>query len=193
MIGDPFDGRLENGAFAGAARSTPKRAFGEMLPLLEQMQRRGEVLKPNLVVCASSEEESDCSGATVFARRSVGAASNSINSWWRSRRCERRSRVIKANPTGSSRFTARRLIRPSRRVPRLRVCALRAETSHLGTEPFQLQFVDLALLQNGGRTVDAFGPDRFGTGQEDLECAEFAVIKRRPMTGSTATAKGFER
>jgi hypothetical protein len=39
-----------------------------MLALLEEMQRRGEVLKLNLVVCASSEEETGCGGAPVFAR-----------------------------------------------------------------------------------------------------------------------------
>jgi len=39
-----------------------------VLALLEDMQRLGKVLKPNLVVCASSDEETGCSGAPVFAR-----------------------------------------------------------------------------------------------------------------------------
>jgi acetylornithine deacetylase/succinyl-diaminopimelate desuccinylase-like protein len=68
MIGDPFDGRLENARFYGRGSVGTKASLGVMLALLEEMQRRGEVLKLNLVVCASSEEETGCGGAPVFAR-----------------------------------------------------------------------------------------------------------------------------
>ena len=68
MIGDPFDGRLENGRVYGRGSVDAKASLGVVLALLKDMQRRGEVLKPNLVVCASSDEETGCGGAPVFAR-----------------------------------------------------------------------------------------------------------------------------
>ena len=68
MIGDPFDGRLENGRVYGRDSVDTKASLGVVLALLEDMQRRGEVLKPNLVVCASSDEETGCGGAPVFAQ-----------------------------------------------------------------------------------------------------------------------------
>ncbi|MBV8285669.1 MAG: M20/M25/M40 family metallo-hydrolase [Hyphomicrobiales bacterium] len=68
MIGDPFDGRLENGRVYGRGAVDTKASLGVVLALLEDMRRRGGVLKPNLVVCASSDEETGCGGAPVFAR-----------------------------------------------------------------------------------------------------------------------------
>jgi acetylornithine deacetylase/succinyl-diaminopimelate desuccinylase-like protein len=126
-----------------------------MLALLEEMQRRGEVLKPNLVVCASSEEETGCGGAPVFAR-------------WVRRRGLKLDQLLVAEPTtcapiyghkGSSNVIfeihgeAAHSSKPH--GSRVYASARCVEASHLGTEPFQLQFADLALLQNGGRTVDA--------------------------------------
>ena len=68
MIGDPFDGRLENGRVYGRGSVNSKASLAVVLSLLEDMRRRGEVLKPNLVVCASSDEETGCGGAPLFAR-----------------------------------------------------------------------------------------------------------------------------
>jgi len=68
MIGDPFDGRLENGRVYGRGSVDTKASLAVVLGLLEDMQRLGKVLKPNLVVCASSDEETGCGGAPVFAR-----------------------------------------------------------------------------------------------------------------------------
>jgi succinyl-diaminopimelate desuccinylase len=68
MIGDPFDGRLENGRVYGRGSVDAKASLGVALALLEDMRRRGETLKPNLVVCASADEETGCGGAPVFAQ-----------------------------------------------------------------------------------------------------------------------------
>ena len=68
MTGDPFDGRLENGRVYGRGAVDTKASLGVVLALLEDVRRRGGVLKPNLVVCASSDEETGCGGAPVFAR-----------------------------------------------------------------------------------------------------------------------------
>jgi acetylornithine deacetylase/succinyl-diaminopimelate desuccinylase-like protein len=68
MIGDPFDGRLENGRVYGRGSVDTKASLGVVLALLEDTRRRGEILKPNLVVCASSDEETGCGGAPVFAQ-----------------------------------------------------------------------------------------------------------------------------
>ena len=68
MIGDPFDGRLDNGRIYGRGAVDTKASLGVVLALLEDMQRRREVLRPNLVVCASSDEETGCGGAPVFAK-----------------------------------------------------------------------------------------------------------------------------
>ena len=68
MIGDPFDGRLDNGRIYGRGAVDTKASLGVVLALLEDMQRRPEVLRPNLVVCASSNEETGCGGAPVFAK-----------------------------------------------------------------------------------------------------------------------------
>ena len=104
MIGDPFDGRLENGRVYGRDSVDTKASLGAVLALLEDMQHRGEVLKPNLVVCASSTKK-----PAVAVRRSspngfVGAVSNSINCWRPNRRCAHRSTATKARPTLSSKF-----------------------------------------------------------------------------------------
>ena len=45
MIGDPFDGRLENGRVYGRGSVDTKASLGVVLALLEDMQRCGEVLK----------------------------------------------------------------------------------------------------------------------------------------------------
>ena len=63
IIGDPFDGRLDNGRIYGRGAVDTKASLGVVLALLEDMQRRREVLRPNLVVCASSDEETGCGGA----------------------------------------------------------------------------------------------------------------------------------
>jgi acetylornithine deacetylase/succinyl-diaminopimelate desuccinylase-like protein len=68
MICDPFDGRLENGRVYGRGSVDTKASLGVVLAPLEDMQHRGEVLKPNLVVCASSDEETGCGGAPIFAQ-----------------------------------------------------------------------------------------------------------------------------
>jgi hypothetical protein len=66
IIGDPFDGRLENGCVYGCGSVDTKASLGLVLALLDHMQHWGEDLKPNLVVCAV--EEIGCSGAPLFAR-----------------------------------------------------------------------------------------------------------------------------
>ena len=66
IIGDPFDGRLENGRVYGCGSVDTKASLGLVLALLEDMQHRGEVLKPNLVVCAV--EEIGCSGPALRPR-----------------------------------------------------------------------------------------------------------------------------
>ena len=66
IIGDPVDGRVENIAIRYGFVDT-KASVGLVLALLEDMQHRGEVLKPNLLVCAV--EEIGCSGAPLFAQR----------------------------------------------------------------------------------------------------------------------------
>ncbi len=68
MLGDPFDGRLENGRVYGRGSVDTKASLGVVLALLENLQQRGESLRPNLVVCASADEETGCGGAPVFAR-----------------------------------------------------------------------------------------------------------------------------
>jgi hypothetical protein len=65
IIGDPFDGRLENGRLRWGSVNT-KASLGLVLALLEDMQHRGEVLKPNLLVCAV--EEIGCSGPALRPR-----------------------------------------------------------------------------------------------------------------------------
>jgi hypothetical protein len=85
IIGDPFDGRLENGRLRCGSVNT-KASLGLVLALLEDMQHRDEVLKPNLVVCAV--EEIGCSGAPLFAQR---RGLNLVNWWWPIRRCAHQS------------------------------------------------------------------------------------------------------
>lgn len=86
MIGDPFDGRLENGRVYGRGAVDTKASLGVVLALLEDMRRRGEVLKPNLVVCASSDEETGCGGGPIFAR-------------WARRRGLKLDQLLVAEPT----------------------------------------------------------------------------------------------
>jgi acetylornithine deacetylase/succinyl-diaminopimelate desuccinylase-like protein len=86
MIGDPFDGRLENGRVYGRGSVDTKASLGVVLALLEDMQRRGEILEPNLVVCASSDEETGCGGAPVFAQ-------------WLHRRALELDQLLVAEPT----------------------------------------------------------------------------------------------
>jgi acetylornithine deacetylase/succinyl-diaminopimelate desuccinylase-like protein len=64
-IGDPFDGRLENGRVYGRGSVDAKASLGVVLALLEDMQQR---VNPNLVVCASSDEETGCGDASVFSQ-----------------------------------------------------------------------------------------------------------------------------
>ena len=67
MTGDPFDGRLENGRVYGRGSVDTKASLAVILAFLEDLHDRGETLKANLVVCASSDEETGCGGAPVFA------------------------------------------------------------------------------------------------------------------------------
>jgi acetylornithine deacetylase/succinyl-diaminopimelate desuccinylase-like protein len=67
MLGDPFDGRLENGRVYGRGAVDTKASLAIVLAFLEDLQRRGAVLQPNLLVCASAAEETGCVGAPVFA------------------------------------------------------------------------------------------------------------------------------
>ncbi len=68
MLGDPFDGRLEDGRVYGRGSVDTKASLSVVLALLENLQQRGAALRPNLVVCASADEETGCEGAPVFAR-----------------------------------------------------------------------------------------------------------------------------
>ncbi len=67
MIGDPFDGRLENGRVYGRGAVDTKASLAIVLAFLEDLHRRGTALQPNLLICASSDEETGCGGAPVFA------------------------------------------------------------------------------------------------------------------------------
>jgi acetylornithine deacetylase/succinyl-diaminopimelate desuccinylase-like protein len=67
MVGDPFDGRLENGRIYGRGAVDTKAGLAVVLTFLEDLHRRGAALQPNLLVCASSDEETGCGGASVFA------------------------------------------------------------------------------------------------------------------------------
>ena len=68
MIGDPFDGRLENGRLYGRGSVDTKASLAVVLALLEEMQGPGKVLKPNSGGLRPSDEETGCGGAPVFAR-----------------------------------------------------------------------------------------------------------------------------
>ena len=152
-----------------------------MLALLDEMQRRGEVLRPNLVVCASLDEETGCGGAPVFAR-------------WVRRRGLKLDQLLVAEATmcapiyghkGSSNVIfeihgeAGHSSKPhGSRVYASACCALKlAIRVRAVPTPVRRPRASSEWGQDGGRE---FGLDRFGTGQEDLERARFVVMKSRP-------------
>ena len=67
MVGDPFDGRQENGQIYGRGSVDTKASLAIVLAFLEDLHHQGVNLQPNLLVCASADEETGCGGAPVFA------------------------------------------------------------------------------------------------------------------------------
>lgn len=67
MVGDPFDGRIENGRVYGRGAVDTKATLGIVLALLESMQQAGQKADPNLLIVATIDEEITVQGAFAFA------------------------------------------------------------------------------------------------------------------------------
>ena len=65
MIGDPFDGRVADGRVYGRGSVDTKASLAIVLTLLESVREQGIPLPFNLVVCATSDEETGAHGAAV--------------------------------------------------------------------------------------------------------------------------------
>jgi acetylornithine deacetylase/succinyl-diaminopimelate desuccinylase-like protein len=65
MLGDPFDGRIEDGRIYGRGAVDNKATLGMILALLEEMQRTGRKPGPNLLIAATVDEETGGSGAAA--------------------------------------------------------------------------------------------------------------------------------
>ncbi len=68
MLGDPFDGRIEDGRVYGRGAVDTKASLGVALAVLEGMHAAGERPGPTVLVVATAEEEVGLSGAFAFAR-----------------------------------------------------------------------------------------------------------------------------
>lgn len=66
MVGDPFDGRVEDGRVYGRGAVDTKATFAVLLALLESLNAQGRALPHNLLICASADEETGAQGAAVF-------------------------------------------------------------------------------------------------------------------------------
>lgn len=68
MLGDPFDGRIEDGRVYGRGAVDTKASLGVALAVLEAMHAAGEQPGPTVLVVSTAEEEVGLSGAFAFAR-----------------------------------------------------------------------------------------------------------------------------
>ena len=67
MIGDPFDGRVEDGRVYGRGAVDTKASLAIVLALLEHIRHNGAAPASNLLIAATCDEESGARGAPVFA------------------------------------------------------------------------------------------------------------------------------
>ncbi len=68
MIGDPFDGRVEQGRVYGRGAVDTKATLGVILALLEELRSVAAPLPHSLIVAATADEEVEATGAPTFAR-----------------------------------------------------------------------------------------------------------------------------
>jgi len=66
MLGDPFDGRVQNGRVYGRGSVDTKATLGVVLGLLEAMHRSGRRPASNLLIAATVDEEAGALGAPAF-------------------------------------------------------------------------------------------------------------------------------
>jgi acetylornithine deacetylase/succinyl-diaminopimelate desuccinylase-like protein len=66
MVGDPFDGRIEDGRVYGRGSVDTKATLAILLALLEARHAQGRAQGCNLLICASADEETGAQGAAVF-------------------------------------------------------------------------------------------------------------------------------
>jgi acetylornithine deacetylase/succinyl-diaminopimelate desuccinylase-like protein len=68
MVGDPFDGRIDNGRVYGRGAVDTKATLAVVLTLLEVMASTDQQPGANLLVAATMDEEINVQGAPVFAK-----------------------------------------------------------------------------------------------------------------------------
>lgn len=67
MPGDPFSGHVSDGKFYGRGAVDTKASLGVALAVIDQAQREGRTLVPNILLAATVDEETGARGAPAFA------------------------------------------------------------------------------------------------------------------------------